>query len=73
MLLLLKLKNIANTQTPDKNPVTPVVSPELRENPSDDFDDSYTELNDDIIDEIHAMKDTNVFISIIESRAVKYK
>ena len=39
-----------NIETPDKD----LDTPELRENPSDDLDDTYIELDDDFIDEYHA-------------------
>ena len=56
-----KAKNIANTKTPDK------------ENLSDDLDDAYVELSDDIVDEIQSMKDNDAVMRLIESRAVRYK
>ena len=45
-----KAKQIENTETPSKNPVTPVSSPESRESPSDDLDDTYIEQEIEVIE-----------------------
>ena len=68
-----KAKHIANTEIPDKNPVTPVSSPEVRDNPGDDLDDTYIELDDDFIEEIHATNSASAIKSLLARRAVKYK
>jgi hypothetical protein len=46
---------IARTKQMGNTTVTPVSSPESRECPSDDLEEAYIELNDDFIDEFHAM------------------
>ena len=44
-------KQIENTETPNENSVTPVSSPETRECPSDDLEETYIELDDEFIEE----------------------
>jgi hypothetical protein len=53
--------------------VIPVSSPESRECPSDDFDDAYIELDDDIIAEAHATRDAKAVKELLARRAVRYK
>jgi hypothetical protein len=52
--------------------VTPVSSPESRECPSDDLDDTYIELDDDFIAEAHATRDANDVKKLLARRAVRY-
>ena len=40
-------RQIENTKIPNENPSTPVSSPESREYPSDDLEETYVELNDE--------------------------
>ena len=47
-------KQIENTKILNENAGTPVSSPESRECASDDFEDTYIELNDEFIEECHA-------------------
>jgi hypothetical protein len=53
--------------------VTPVVHPESRECPSDDFDDAYIELDDDFIAEARATRDANAVKELLARHAVRYK
>jgi hypothetical protein len=53
--------------------VTPVSSPESRECPSDDLEEAYIELNDDFIDEFHAISDAGAIRDLLARRAVTYK
>jgi hypothetical protein len=55
------------------NTVTPVSSPESRECPSDDLDETYIELNDEFIDEFHATSDASAIKNLLARRAVRYK
>jgi hypothetical protein len=55
------------------NTVTPVSSPESRECPSDDLEESYIELNDEFIDEFHATSDASAIRDLLARRAVRYK
>jgi hypothetical protein len=52
--------------------VTLVSSPESRECPSDDLDDTYIELDDDFIAEAHATHDANDVKKLLARRAVRY-
>jgi hypothetical protein len=52
--------------------VTPVSSPESRECPSDDLDDTYIELDDDFIAEAHATRDANDVKKLLARRVVRY-
>jgi hypothetical protein len=52
--------------------VTPVSSPESRECPSDDLDDTYIELDDDFIAKAHATRDANDVKKLLARRAVRY-
>jgi hypothetical protein len=53
--------------------VTPVSSPESRECPSDDLDDTYIELDDDFITEARATRDAKAVKELLARRAVRYK
>jgi hypothetical protein len=53
--------------------ITPVSSPESRECPSDDFDDTYIELDNDFIAKAQATRDTNVVKELLARHAVRYK
>jgi hypothetical protein len=64
---------IARTKQLGNTTVTPVSSPESRECPSDDLDDTYIELDDDFIAEAHATRDANAVKELLASRAVRYK
>jgi hypothetical protein len=64
---------IARTKQFGNTTVTPVSSPESRECPSDDLDDTYIELNDDFIAEVHATRDANAVKELLARRAVRYK
>jgi hypothetical protein len=52
--------------------VTPVSSPESRECPSDDLDDTYIELDDDFIAKAHATHDANDVKKLLARHAVRY-
>jgi hypothetical protein len=52
--------------------VAHVSSPESRECPSDDLDDTYIELNDDFIAKAHATRDANDVKKLLARRAVRY-
>jgi hypothetical protein len=64
---------IARTKQMGNTTVTPVSSPESRECPSDDLDDTYIELDDDFIAEIHATRHANAIKELLTRRAVRYK
>jgi hypothetical protein len=64
---------IARTKQLGNTTVTPVSSPESREYPSDDLDDTYIELDDDFIAEVHATRDANAIKELLARRAVRYK
>jgi hypothetical protein len=64
---------IARTKQIGSTTVTPVSSPESRECPSDNLDDTYIELDGDFIAEVHATRDANVVIELLARRAVRYK
>jgi hypothetical protein len=53
--------------------VTPVSSPESRECPSDDLEDTYIELNDEFIEEFHATSDASAIKSLLARHVVRYK
>jgi hypothetical protein len=55
------------------NTVTPVSSPESRECPSDDLEETYIELNDEFIEEFHATRDTSAIKNLLARHAVRYK
>jgi hypothetical protein len=55
------------------NTVTPVSSPKSRECPSDDPEEAYIELSDDIIDEFHATSDASAIRDLLARRAIRYK
>jgi hypothetical protein len=52
--------------------VIPISSPESRECPSDDLDDTYIELDNDFIAEAHATRDANDVKKLLARRAVRY-
>ena len=64
---------IENTEIPNENSVTPVSSPESRECPSDDLEETYIELNDEFIEECHATRGASAIKSLLARRAVRYK
>jgi hypothetical protein len=64
---------IARTKQLGNTTVTPVRSPESRECPSDDLDDTYIELDDDFIAETHATRDANAVKELLARRAIRYK
>jgi hypothetical protein len=64
---------IARTKQMGNTTVTPVSSPESRECPSDDLEEAYIELNDDIIDEFHATSDASAIRDLLAIRDVRYK
>jgi hypothetical protein len=51
---------------------TPISSPESRECPSGDLDDTYIELDDDFIAEAWATRDANAIKELLARRAVRY-
>jgi hypothetical protein len=61
------MKQMGNTT------ITLVSSPESRECPSDDLDDTYIELDDDFIAEFHATSDANAVKELLARRDVRYK
>jgi hypothetical protein len=63
-----RTKQMGNTDT-----VTPVSSPESRECPSDDLEETYIELNDEFIEEFHATSDASAIKNLLARRAVRYK
>jgi hypothetical protein len=64
---------IARTKQMGNTTVTPVSSPKSRECPSDDLDDTYIELDDDFIAEIHATCDANAVKELLARHAIRYK
>ena len=56
-----------------ENDVTPASSPESRGNLNDDPDESYVEIDDDLIDECLANNDANAVKNLLAKRAVRYK
>jgi hypothetical protein len=64
---------IARTKQLGNTTVTPVSSPESKECPSDDLDNTYIELDDDFIAEAHATRDANAVKELLARRAVRYK
>jgi hypothetical protein len=63
-----RTKQIGNTDT-----VTPVSSPESRECPSDDLEETYIELNDEFIEELHDTSDASAIKNLLARRVVRYK
>jgi hypothetical protein len=64
---------IARTKQMGNTTVTPASSPESREHPSNDFDDTYIELDDAFIDEFHATSDVVAIRDLLARRVVRYK
>jgi hypothetical protein len=64
---------ITRTMQLGNTTVTPVSSPESRECPSDDLDDTYIELDNDFIAEAHATHDANAVKGLLARCAVRYK
>jgi hypothetical protein len=64
---------IARTKQMGNTTGIPVSSPESRECPSDDLDDTYIELDDDFINEFHATSDANAIKELLARRDVRYK
>jgi hypothetical protein len=62
-----RTKQMGNTDT-----VTPVSSPESRECPSDDLEETYIELNDEFIEEFHANSDASAIKNLLARRVVRY-
>jgi hypothetical protein len=54
-----RTKQMGNTDA-----VTPVSSPESRECPSDDLEETYIELNNEFIEEFHATRDASVIVHV---------
>jgi hypothetical protein len=63
-----RTKQLRNTDI-----VTPVSSPESRESPSDDLEETYIELNDEFIEEFHATSDASAIKNLLARCAVRYK
>ena len=68
-----RARQIENTEIPSNNPVTHAGSPESRECPSDDLEETYVELNDEFIEECHATSGASAIKSLLARRAVRYK
>jgi hypothetical protein len=64
---------IARTKQMGNTTITLVSSPESRECPSDDLDEDYIELDDDLIDEFHATSDAGAIRDLLARRVVRYK
>jgi hypothetical protein len=64
---------IARTKQLGNTTVTPVSSPESRECPSDDLEDTYIELDDDFIAEAHATRDANAVKELLARRVIRLK
>jgi hypothetical protein len=64
---------IARTKQLGNTTVTPSISPESRECPSDDLDDAYINLDDDFIYESHTTSDADAIRDLLARRAVRYK
>jgi hypothetical protein len=64
---------IARTKQMGNATVTPVSSPESRECPSDDLDETYIELDDNFINEFHATSDAGAIRDLLAIRAIRYK
>jgi hypothetical protein len=60
-----RTKQTRNTKTPNENTVAPVSSPESRECPSDDFEETYIEHNDEFIEEFHATRYASAIKSLL--------
>jgi hypothetical protein len=63
----------ARTKQLGNTTVTPVSSPESRECPSDDLDDTYIELDDNFIAEAHATRDANAVKELLARHVDRYK
>jgi hypothetical protein len=63
-----RTKQMGNIDT-----VTPVSSPESRECPSDDLEETYIELNDEFIEEFHATSSASAIKNLLARRVVRYK
>jgi hypothetical protein len=59
-------------QIDDASSFTPPCSPETEGHPSDDLDDLYLELDDDLIDECLATSDLNAVRKLVARRTIKY-
>ena len=57
---LAKSRQLENAETPNENPTTPVDSPEPKDYTSDDLDDVYVEIDNDLIDECATVGTSNV-------------
>jgi hypothetical protein len=64
---------IARTKQLGSTTVTPASSPESRECPSDDLDETYIELDDNFINESHATSDADAIRELLTRCAVRYK
>jgi hypothetical protein len=62
-----RTKQMGNTDI-----VTPISSPESRECPSDDLEETYIELNDEFIKEFHATSDASAIKNLLARRVVRY-
>jgi hypothetical protein len=56
-----------------ENTVTHVSSPDSRECPSDDLEETYIELNDEFFEEFHATRDASAVKNLLARRVVRYK
>jgi hypothetical protein len=63
-----RTKQMGNT-----NIVIPVSSPESRECPSDNLEETYIEFSDEFIEEFHATSDASAIKNLLARRAVRYK
>jgi hypothetical protein len=64
---------IARTKQLGNATVTPASSPESRECPSDDLNDTYVELDDDFIYETHTTSDADAIRDLYARHVVRYK
>jgi hypothetical protein len=65
---------IARTkQIGDTDTVTPISSPESRECPSDDLEETYIELNDEFIEEFHATSNASAIKNLLARCVVRYR
>jgi hypothetical protein len=64
-----RTKQTGNT----KNIVTLASSPESRECPSDDLEETYIKLNDEFIEEFHATRDASAIKILLARCVVRYK
>jgi hypothetical protein len=60
---------IARTKQTE-NTITPISSPESRECPSDDLEETYIELNDEFIEEFHATRDASAIKNLLARRVM---